>query len=77
MTLEVTSRVEMVIALATEHPFDGRQPIDVAHKAAQAILCDLNGRRGIGQELDQLDDDLRIEITDILAAIVRKVATQN
>lgn len=41
MSLEMTNRVERVIDLATQHPFDGRQPIDLAHKAAQAILCDL------------------------------------
>lgn len=37
------------------------------------ILATLEGRRGIAQALENVDTDVSIEITDILAAVVRKV----
>jgi hypothetical protein len=67
------ARVERMIELATEQPFDRRQPVDASHMAAQTILADFGDRRGIGRALNDVPDDVRIEITDIIAAIVRKV----
>ena len=67
------AHVRLKVERATLCPFDQREPVDSAHKAAQVILATLEGRRGIAQALENVDTDVRIEITDILAAVVRKV----
>ena len=73
---EYDKHVQQAIEVASEHPFDSRQPTDAAHKAAQAVLSDLEDRRSIGRVLEDLDEDVKTEITDILAAIIRKVMGQ-
>jgi hypothetical protein len=55
-----------------QYPYDDRQPVDAAHRAALGILAELTGRGGIGDQLDCLDDDLKIEIVDAMAEIVRE-----
>lgn len=60
---------------AKDSPYDERTPIDTAHLAAQAVLADLTDRRGIKQELLYLDDDVKAEITESLAAIIRLTHT--
>lgn len=72
---EYTSHAKRMILQATARPYDGRPSADAAHLTAQAVLADLQDRRGLGQVLSGLDDDVREEITEVLAAIVREVAT--
>lgn len=45
---------------------------DWAHRAARGILADLSDRRGIKHELEMVDDDVRIELTESLAEIIRQ-----
>lgn len=46
-------------------------PEDWAHIAARGILYDLTDRRGIKQELQQVDEDVRKEITETMAMLIR------
>ncbi len=39
---------------------------------ARAIMADLSDRRGLGDELDQVDDDVREEILDAWVEIIKK-----
>ena len=45
---------------------------DIAKKIVEDILEDLHGRAGIGNELDQIDDDIREEIKNELQEIVHQ-----
>jgi hypothetical protein len=62
---------EKRLAFGIAHPYDEREATDAAHRAAQGVLSELTGRSGVGDELEQLDEDLRIEITDAVADIIR------
>ncbi len=44
---------------------------DWAHAAARGVLADLVDRRGVGNELEQIDDEVRNEIVQELAEIIR------
>lgn len=44
----------------------------LADGAADRILADLTGRRGVGDELESLDDDLQAEIHDAISTIVEE-----
>lgn len=52
---------------------DGKStpPVDWAHSAARGVLNNLKDRRGIRQELDEIDEDIRIEIVESIAEIIR------
>lgn len=43
-----------------------------ARKAAEKILDNLSGRRGIGNELDDCDEDILDEIVETMAGIIEK-----
>jgi len=59
-----------------QYPYDGERPNeDFAHIAARGIFADLTDRRGIKSELNRCDDDVRMEIVDSVAEIIR-VAVQ-
>jgi hypothetical protein len=60
------------LEMALRHPFDEREPTDAAHCAALGSLAVLTGRRGIGDELEQLDEELRTEIVDAVAEVIRE-----
>jgi hypothetical protein len=45
---------------------------DKAEIAARAILADLSDRSGIGNELDQIDDQIKEEIVATHARIIRE-----
>jgi hypothetical protein len=45
---------------------------DKAEIAARAILSDLSDRSGIGNELDQIDDQIKEEIVATHARIIRE-----
>lgn len=74
--------VEMYYNRGQEYPYDGgekakaRKPADWAVKAARGVLSNLSDRRGIKQELEQVDDDVREELIDTIAEIIRHAAIQ-
>ncbi|WP_122423085.1 hypothetical protein [Pseudomonas viridiflava] len=45
--------------------------VDWAHAAARGVLADLEGRRGVGQELERVDDETRVELVQSVAEIIR------
>jgi hypothetical protein len=45
---------------------------DKAEIAARAILADLSDRSGLGNELDQIDDQIKEEIVATHARIIRE-----
>ncbi|MGF6996846.1 hypothetical protein P3T25_005221 [Paraburkholderia sp. GAS32] len=45
--------------------------LDWAHAAARGILEDLRGRSGVGNELEALDEDVRTELVESVADIIR------
>lgn len=63
--------VENCLEHGAKYPYDNRQPIDAAHCAALGVIANLRDRRGVRQELEQIEDDIRIEIVDELAIIIR------
>ncbi|RUW04069.1 hypothetical protein [Mesorhizobium sp. M1A.F.Ca.IN.020.04.1.1] len=48
---------------------------DWAHRAARAIIADLKDRRDIKRGFEQIDQDVRMEIVDSLAAIIRAASS--
>ena len=46
-------------------------PTDWAHRAARGVIADLQDRRGIKQEFNDIDEETRKEIVESLAAIIR------
>jgi hypothetical protein len=59
------------IERARKSPYNSRPPCDSAELAAQAVLAGLCDRRGVKQELIDLDGDVKEEIVTTLAAIIR------
>lgn len=47
--------------------------MDLAYKIVDLILKDLEGRKGIGDELDQIDDEIHEELTEELVQLIRSV----
>lgn len=54
-----------------EYPYHDRPATDWAERAALGVLADLTDRRGIKHELRNIDADIRVEIVESLAAIIR------
>ena len=54
-----------------EHTPEPPLATDWAHRAARGVLCDLMDRRGIKRGFEELDEDVRVEIAESLAAIIR------
>jgi hypothetical protein len=50
--------------------------LDWAHRAARAILSDMNDRRGIKLGFIDIDEDVRREIVETTAAIIREAHAQ-
>lgn len=65
--------IKQTIEHAKEFPFDGNPPTDDAHLAALAVLTDLSGRRGVGNELESIDDDIKAQLVEDLTDIIRAV----
>ncbi len=66
------NRTERDLKMGSEYPFDGERPqVDWAHLAARAIARDLGDRAGIKHEMGKVDDDVRCEIVDAHAALIR------
>jgi len=53
-------------------PFHGRAPVDDAEQIACAVLYNLNDRGGIKDSFCDIDDDVRLEIVQSLAALIRE-----
>lgn len=49
---------------------------DVARSIVMNIVSDLSDRRGLGQEWDQIDDDIREDIENIWRTIVDEAITE-
>ena len=47
-------------------------PIDKAHATARGVIAELQDRRGIKNGFDNLDEDIRKEIVEKLADIIRQ-----
>lgn len=55
-----------------KYPYDGNRPqSDWAHRAARGIIANLEGRRGIKNELNGIDKEIKVEIIDEIAEIIR------
>lgn len=52
-------------------------PSDAAHKAARAIVASLQDRRGIKNGFDEVDEDVRREIIEDIAQIIRAATEGN
>ena len=82
--LESFNEAKHSIELGSTYPYDApdswwqsdetRIPppaTDYAHKAARGILANLTDRRGIKQEFNNIDEDVRAEIVESIAEIIR------
>ena len=79
----MSNNAKRAIELGTQHPYDARDDEELndnepptaapdwALAATHGILWDLRGRGGIGNALDEVDADIRAEITQTLADIIR------
>lgn len=78
-------RAKQSIRLGAEYPYDApdawwngdeeTEPpasTDAAHLAARAVVADLKDRRGIKNGFSNVDEDIRVEIVDRLAEIIRQ-----
>jgi cell division protein ZapA (FtsZ GTPase activity inhibitor) len=50
---------------------DKTEKLDWATEAALNVLDELSDRKGIGNEIDQCDDEIKEEILETLAEIIR------
>lgn len=50
------------------------QPSDWAHSAARGIIADLKDRRGIKNELHDIGEEIRVDIVQSIAAIIREAS---
>ena len=62
------------ISKGVEYPYHGQKPKDWAETAALGILWDLSDRGGIKHELEEVDDEVKAEIVEKMAAIIRAAA---
>ena len=62
-----------------KYPFDGGKKAakDWAHAAARGVLADLTDRRGVKQELNEIDSDIRKELVATVADIIREAYAQS
>lgn len=58
--------------LGQKSPYDAGRPCeDWAHAAARGVISDLKDRRGIKNGFNDVDDDIKSEIVDSMAEIIR------
>jgi hypothetical protein len=72
----VSNYAETRLAHGEKWPYHSKPPTDWAERAALGVLADLMDRRGIKQELRQIegDEDITQEIVITLADIIRTAA---
>jgi len=68
---QIDSTTKKVLDLAQEFPYVHVDNPDWATKAALGILYDLSDRRGVGNELELIDEDVRQELLEAQASIIR------
>lgn len=49
---------------------------DYAHRAARGIVSNLQDRRGVKNGFNRIDEDMRIDIVESIAAIIREAVNQ-
>lgn len=49
-----------------------RTPSESAKAAAEAVYYDLVGRKGVGNELEECDEEIQGEIKEVIAAIIQR-----
>lgn len=85
MTGEIRLEAAKDLEIGNEYPYDAPDswwngdieveppaPTDAAHAAARGIIHDLKDRRGIKVGFTDVDEDIRKEIVDRLAEIIRQ-----
>lgn len=73
----MSSRANSTLKSGEEFPYDGDEAgpsKDWAQYAARGVLADLTDRRGIRHAFDEIDEDIRVEIVESLADIIRTAA---
>ena len=80
----MTTPAQRALAHGADFPYDGGEEfwtkidvppppaVDWAHRAARGVLADLTDRQGVKHELSAVDYDVREELTDSIAAIIRE-----
>lgn len=68
----MTKKAKQSIELGAKYPYDSVPPLDWAHVAAHGIVADLNDRSGIKNGFRGVDPDVRREIVESIAAIIRE-----
>jgi hypothetical protein len=69
------TRQDRDLRCGADFPYDGPRPEqDWAHRASRAICYDLCDRGGIKHEMALVDSEIRPEIVDAIAAIIRRAA---
>jgi hypothetical protein len=55
-----------------KYPYDDRDlPLTEERAVVLSVLANLSDRRGLRQQLDQIDEDIRIELVDDLTGLVK------
>ena len=83
-------RTQRALAMGAEYPFDARAewdehgdrvspppPVDWAHAAARGVIADMSDRRGLRDLLDSVQRDVRVNIVQSIADIIRSAAPCN
>lgn len=62
---------KLCLKMADKYPYDGTNDGDWTYRAARGVLADLSDRRGVKNELEAIDDDLKRQIVIYAAGIIR------
>ena len=70
------NKAEWALKHGAEFPYDDdsdkpKPATDWAHAAARGVIADLTGRKGVGNELEEIDAEIRIEVIETLSDIIR------
>lgn len=69
----MSDQIQRTLELGEKYPYDGPgKSKNWAHLAARGILADLQDRRGIKHEFNEVDEDIRKEIIQTMASIIKK-----
>lgn len=80
MLAQAKAKLEHGAQYPYDRPDNGTEPRaeeDWAHRAARGILADLTDRRGVGQELKVCDGEIRMDIIDKAAWIIRAASEED
>ena len=62
---------DYALMMGKECPYDDRTPVSWDYLAAVAVISELRSRKGLDVCFDDIDSDVREEIVDSLAAVIR------